>query len=412
MLPPPSDSGCEEQIDGRFECSPFRRTLGGRGSLGAALLFFLFTLPVGGPAFAQDAAPAVEDVYLVDPTGDGVHTLGSIVAVHAPVNRLDIVVTGQPRVTLTIGAATRHAEYARTFLWQGKRYLEFQYVVQASDRDDDGISIPANAITLNGGSIRDADGNDADLSHGAKPDHPKHKANGSVDPPPALDVVELQNFPPRGGDTFTLGNEIVAHVRFSKPVVVAGNPRLVLLIGDQHRFADFSWLSAARTWAGFRYTVQASDRDDDGISIPANAITLNGGSIKGANGTDADLSHAAAPDDPARRVNGGAETPAVVLNVRVTSRPLSGDTFGLGEEIRAHVRFSRPVAVSGNPRLVLKIGDQTRGADLWTLTSAGDYLQFRHFVQASDRDDDGVSVPANAIRLNRGSIRDGCGSFP
>ena len=31
--------------------------------------------------------------------------------------------------------------------------MEFLYTVQASDMDDDGISISANALTLNGGTI-------------------------------------------------------------------------------------------------------------------------------------------------------------------------------------------------------------------------------------------------------------------
>ena len=95
-------------------------------------------------------------------------------------------------------------------------------------------------------------------------------------------------------------------------------------------------------------------------------------------------------------------------DVDVYSRPLSGDTFGPGEQIHARVRFDKPVTVTGNPRLVLQIGDQTRGADLFGAT--GLYIHFRHFVEASDLDDDGVSIPANAVLLNRGSIRDAHGT--
>ena len=123
-------------------------------------------------------------MYFVNPPAGGVHILGNVVEVHVRVNRMDFMVTGQPRVALTIGADTRYAEFQRVFSHQGeRRYLAFYYVVQASDRDDDGISIPANALTLNGGSIQDADGNDADLSHDAVPDHSEHKVNGSFDPP-------------------------------------------------------------------------------------------------------------------------------------------------------------------------------------------------------------------------------------
>ena len=40
----------------------------------------------------------------------------------------------------------------------GRRYAHFSYAVQEADRDEDGISIAANALDLNGGTIRAADG--------------------------------------------------------------------------------------------------------------------------------------------------------------------------------------------------------------------------------------------------------------
>ena len=224
---------------------------------------------------------------------------------------------------------------------------------------------------------------------------------------PALAVafVGLQNFPP-SGDTYTVGQEVVAHVEFSALVLVTGTPRLVLLIGDQTRSADF--LGTSGEWARFRYYVEASDRDDDGISIPANALTLNGGSIKDANGNDADLSHEAVPDDPERKVNGSVDPPLAVTRVQLNSRPLSGDTFGPGDEVQTTVTFSKPVVVTGDPRLVLQMGNQARSAELYAVRA--DRASFRYFVKASDRDDDGISIPANAVRLNGGSIRDSRGN--
>ena len=72
--------------------------------------------------------------------------------------------TGSPRVALTVGTQTRHA----TFSSWGGQSLYFDYTVQERDRDEDGISIAANALSLDGGTIRAADGTtDADLTHGA-----------------------------------------------------------------------------------------------------------------------------------------------------------------------------------------------------------------------------------------------------
>ena len=60
----------------------------------------------------------------------------------------------------------------------------------------------------------------------------------------------------------------------------------------------------------FDYRVQAADRDEDGIGIPANAMILNGGTITATDGTtDAHVTHEAVSADPARKVNGSRVTP-------------------------------------------------------------------------------------------------------
>ena len=85
--------------------------------------------------------------------------------------------TGEPQVALTIGTETRLA----TFTGWGSDSLYFDYTVQAGDRDEDGISIAANALELNGGTITAADGTtDADLTHDAVPAAPALRANASL----------------------------------------------------------------------------------------------------------------------------------------------------------------------------------------------------------------------------------------
>ena len=61
----------------------------------------------------------------------------------------------------------------------------------------------------------------------------------------------------------------------------------------------------------FDYFVQATDRDEDGVAIPANALALNGGTIKhaGDGATVADLAHDAAPAEPTRKVDGSRSSP-------------------------------------------------------------------------------------------------------
>lgn len=62
------------------------------------------------------------------------------------------------------------------------RSVLFDYEVQAEDRDSDGISVAADALTLNGGTIHDAEGSAADLNLGehAISNDDRHKVDGSI----------------------------------------------------------------------------------------------------------------------------------------------------------------------------------------------------------------------------------------
>ena len=158
------------------------------------------------------------------------------------------MITGSPRVAIAVGADTRYAEFSSYRPGAGtggEGLLRFLYVVQASDRDDDGISIPANALSLNGGSIRDADGNDADLSHDAAPDNPEHKVNGSLNPTPTVTRIYIERHPAYTyvlEDTYALGENVYAWVEFSQQVTHTGQPSLVL----QRRVKDWRRLAARR----------------------------------------------------------------------------------------------------------------------------------------------------------------------
>ena len=227
------------------------------------------------------------------------------------------------------------------------------------------------------------------------------------DPDPPLSVVQVDILTsPLSGDTFGPDEEIRARVRFSKPVTVTGNPRLMLRIGDQTHGADLYLVSG--DWAFFRHFVEASDRDDDGISIPANAVLLNGGSIRDSQGNDADLTHKAVPDDDTLKVNGRLDAVPTITRVYPANRPNPGDTFGRGDVLVVAVQFSELIEVTGTPQLTLHVGTQTHQMDLHFRRNST--LSFEHLVQSSDVDTDGYSVPADALTLNGGSITDADGN--
>ena len=290
--------------------------------------------------------------------------------------------------------------------------------VKAADRDDDGIGIPANAILLNGGSIRGSRGQDIALTHTAVADDPGRKVNGRLDVVPTIARVSVTGRP-RQGDTYRRGESLLVIAVFSEPVEVTGTLQLTMQVGSQTRQADLHDRRGVSLL--FEYVVQSSDVDADGFSVPADALTLNGGSIRDADGNAADLTHDALADDPQKKVNGAASVVPTVTRVSTFALPANQGTYAAGESIFAQVLFSADVLVTGSPQFTLQVGARERRADHLPLLRAAELplggsgvhtpddarfiVYFEYVVQPSDVDDNGVSVPADALTLNGGSIR-------
>ena len=369
------------------------------------------------PAHAQedDPAPTVTDVWIPGgPDNDEAYVEGETVPVTVGLSE-PVQVTGFPTIRLNIGRSTgasaRRAQF--TGLPFGRRQLHFDYVVQGDDVDEDGISIDADALELNGATIRDAAGNDAILTHAAVADDPRHRVDGRVSDttPPRVRGAYLYLYPP-AGDTYVAGEEILAVLSMTEVLVVSGQPELALTIGQNTRLMQLSDYFSTNIF--FRYVVQPDDVDADGVGIPADAVRLNGGTIRDAAGNDAVLTHDAVPDDPRRKVDGSRTdiAPPTVRRVLFISRPQQVDTYAKGDVIEALVLFNAYMTVTGTPQLSLAIGSQVRQAEYHQTTNelGGSGLHFRYVVQADDVDTDGIGIPADAIRLNGGTIRDAVGN--
>ena len=77
---------------------------------------------------------------------------------------------------------------------------------------------------------------------------------------------------PASGDAYAAGETITVDVTFDQTVTVTGAPNLALTIGSTARQATGSHVSG-QSKITFSYTVATSDRDTDGISIAAGALT-------------------------------------------------------------------------------------------------------------------------------------------
>ena len=328
-----------------------------------------------------------------------------------------VEVRGAPALGLAVGDRMRQMTWSgrgsESVCHRGHSSLEFAYVVQAEDRDADGIGIPAAGLTPNGGSIRTADGAASILALGgpATGTARGHKVDGSIATAPR--VAEARFFGgPLTGIVYGAGETIEAWVRFTTPVEVEGSPRLALTVGSHRRQASFWGLGGRDDVLFFRYEVQPQDTDPDGIGIAADALTPNGGSIRSKTGTDAvlDLGARAIANAPGHKVDGSIATAPRVAEAGFVGGPSNGIAYGAGETIEARVRFTTPVEVGGSPRLALTVGSHTRQASFLGLAEGDDTLFFRYEVQPQDTDPDGIGIAADALTPNGGSIRSKTGA--
>ena len=122
--------------------------------------------------------PTVSGVAITsDPGGDLTYQGGDPIEFTATFDE-SVTVTGTPRLPFTLGSATRNADHVSG---SGSQKQLFRYTVTSTESDTDGIAVAANALTLNGGTIRSSASVDADLSHTALTADANHKVAGSRD---------------------------------------------------------------------------------------------------------------------------------------------------------------------------------------------------------------------------------------
>ncbi|MDW7995800.1 MAG: hypothetical protein RMI91_14210 [Gemmatales bacterium] len=354
------------------------------------------------PAFLQFSPPDTSGILIdalaqpviatVIPPAPGTYLTGMNLDIYVRFSRVVYVTTtatGVPDLPIVIGSVTRYATYQSG---HGSNLLLFRYVIQADDADLDGITL-ISPIRLNGGTIRDAANNNANLNFTA-PD----TSGVLVNPGPRI----VQVLAPADG-IYLPGQNLDFQVRFDRPVeaiTTYGRPRIPLIVGTLTRYAEFHHRSAPDTLT-FRYRVVAEDLDTNGIEV-VSPIQLQGGTIRDTSNRDA-LLNFVPPDTRNVRVNLPSPYAAQIF-----APPLG--IYRVGQLMDFVFQFSQPVIVDtsgGRPRLVLDVGGQTRYAPYFS-GSGSDTLIFRYQVQAGDHELVGVGV-SPVIDLQGGAIRNAVG---
>jgi hypothetical protein len=93
-----------------------------------------------------------------------------------------------------------------------------------------------------------------------------------------------------------------------------------------------------------------------------------------------------------------------VSSINITSTPGADSIYGAGETITATVGWSETVTVSGSPRIPIQ-GLSSKFFN-YSSGSGSTSLTFNYVVTSGDVDRDGISLSANSLALNSGSITD------
>ena len=240
---------------------------------------------------------------------------------------------------------------------------------------------------------------------------------------PAVNITRVELDPPSPGDEdhiYGTGDTIEVNVWFDGRVDVTGTPQVMINVGGTERGERTAVFDEHdNTVAIFTYIVLSGDLDLVGISIDANSVQLNGGTINDSNGDAVSLTHAAVARNSSYRVSAPGTTAISSVSFEITGgvgQDLdSGQTTAkIGNIIRVRVTFSENVHVvtgeddngdSTNPTMSLNVGGTQRTATLFDIEFGGVAL-FDYVVVVGDVDNDGVSVDANPFQLNGAHIID------
>lgn len=303
-------------------------------------------------------------------------------------------ISGNPKLALTVGITTQYATYVASA--SSPTSFVFRYTVETGHSAPLGIS--TSGITLSGGLIRDASGNDADLSY-------VYPSLAGIIVDGVVPFVNLIAHPANG--TYKSGQNLNFTLTFSEDMVMPADAVINLVIGTTPVTATYISASAMNIY-NFRYTVQSGQLDPNGITMLSALATTLGGVVKDIAGNSAYLQL----NLPISAMNlSGVKVDAIVPTISAVLPP-ADDTYKMLQNIDFNVVWSEDVIINtggGSPRIALKIDSEwptikyaTYEPSLSTSTNS----VFRYTVANLDEDTDGISIVAASVELNGSTIQD------
>jgi len=325
---------------------------------------------------------------------NGTYGGGAVIPITVTFNN-PVTVTGSPQIALNSGGTAVYASGS------GTDTLTFNYTVASGQASTDLDYTSASALTLNGGTIKDAfapSSLDAELTL-ADPGTPGSLgANKNIVIDASVPRVANVTSSAANGTYFAAASVPIV-ISFGVPVVVTGTPRLALNSG-----ATVDYTSGSGTPdLTFTYTVGAGQTSPDLDYTSTTALTLNGGTIKDQV-TSADAVLTLTPPESPGSLGANKDivvdgTAPKVTNVSSTT---ADGTYTLDDQVVVTVQFNKVVAVTGSPQITLNAG--AGAVALFTGGGGTTTLTFTYTVGPRQDSPDLDYSSAGALTLNGGTI--------
>jgi hypothetical protein len=330
--------------------------------------------PSGTPT--PTPAPTITSLALTGSTGKAGDWLNAGDTVRATATFSSAVnVTGEPRAVLIVGSTARNASYLSG---SGTSSLVFAYTIQAGEADSDGIAIPADALSLNGGTIKSSGGVDAVLSSAAVSANSSYLVDTSAPSAPIINTVA--------------GNDVINASEATSVITGTSeaNATIALTLGSGN--VRTVTANGSGVWS---YTLVTADI----TAMGQGSETISATATDAAGNTSSATTRAITVDTVAPSVS----------SVSLSGSGAQNDFLSIGDTVTATVTFDSVVTVTGTPQMALNIGGTTRQAN-YLSGSGSNTVLLRYSIQSGDTDANGISIAANSLSLNSGTIVDSAGN--
>ena len=331
----------------------------------------------------------------------------------------EVEVEGRPIMGIWVGSGWRAARYKEG---SGTHTLVFGYTVQEGDRDGNGVSVHNGyhdgkrwhgfglSSVIN---VKDTDIGVSRIYRGIG-NQSGHRADSSK----RRDAVGLQIVStPADGVAYDVGEDIEIEIRYQEAVTVTGRKGIAIRVGDNgsgqanYRAARYVGGSGSERIV-YGYTVRSGEQDDTGISVDRggrnSGYTRDGSLNFQSTGEPVDVYYSGLGVMPDHKVDGSDSIAPTVSSIAITSDPGDDDTYAVGDDVEVTVTFGEDMAVTGEPQIELDVGGTARNGAYSRVDGAAVVLVYT--IAEGDDDTDGISVAANKLSLNGGSIADMSGN--